>query len=138
MELEENRAPDLISAVVAGLTSSNIAEVALGLSEAGNQVSLELVRQAQQSMIKNAYETLTKDLEDYASKNLKEGALLVQVVGLKEGEKPIVFGKRSVNDSDPILVNENTIGRTGSGAKLWAGLLTKVLTTKYGQYIQMR
>ena len=55
MELEEDERPDLILAIVNDLTSSNIAEVAEELSEARNQVSLKLVRQAQQSMIKNAY-----------------------------------------------------------------------------------
>jgi len=137
IELEEEHNLDLISAIVKSLGISNIAEVALGLSEAGNQITLEKVRQAQQALINESYEILAKDLADYKNKNLKDGALLVQVVGLKEEAKPIVFGKRSVNDVVPIPLDENTIGRTGSGAKLWAGLLTNILTTKYGQYIQM-
>lgn len=87
--------------------------------------------------LEEAYKTLKMDLKDYASKNLREGALLVQVVGIRGSEKGLVFGKRSVNDTEPILVNENTIGRTGSGAKLWAGLLTNILTSKYPRYIQM-
>lgn len=87
--------------------------------------------------LKEAYTTFAGDLKEYAKENLKEGALLVQVVGIKGAEKPLVFGKRSVNDVDPVQVNESTIGRTGSGAKLWAGLLTNILTSKYGQYIQM-
>lgn len=87
--------------------------------------------------IKEACEELTHDLREYANKNLRQGALLVQVVGVNGAEKPLVFGKRSVNDAIPVRVNENTIGRTGSGAKLWGGLLTNVLTSKYGQYIQM-
>lgn len=87
--------------------------------------------------LEDAYTALTADLKEYASKNLKEGALLVQVVGIDGAEKPLVFGKRSVNDSITVPVDENTIGRTGSGAKLWAGLLTNILTSRYSQYIQM-
>jgi hypothetical protein len=95
------------------------------------------LRKDPQIKIKEAYEELAHDLRQYTSKNLKQGALLVQVVGVPGGEKPLVFGKRSVNDAVPVKVNERTIGRTGSGAKLWAGLLTNVLTSKYAKYIQM-
>ncbi len=49
IELEESGHSDLIPSIVAGLTSSNIDEVAMGLAEAGNQSLLELVRKAQQS-----------------------------------------------------------------------------------------
>lgn len=110
-------------------------------SEKTDEIGVETLKiktiTAKDEALGEAYKTLKKDLKDYASKNLKEGALLVQVVGIKGAEKGLVFGKRSVNDTVPILVNENTIGRTGSGAKLWAGLLTNVLTSKYSGYIQM-
>lgn len=91
----------------------------------------------QEKLLEEAYTKLKKDLKEYAKENLREGALLVQVVGINGSKEPLVFGKRSVNDVIPVPVNENTIGRTGSGAKLWAGLLTNILTSKYGNYIQM-
>ncbi|MBA3238672.1 MAG: serine hydrolase [Parachlamydiaceae bacterium] len=88
--------------------------------------------------ILEAYVTLAEDLKSFSKEKLKEGALLVQVIGIKEAEPPLVFGRRSVNDVNTVKVNEVTIGRTGSGAKLWAGLLTNILTSKYWQYIQMK
>ncbi|MFV0340648.1 MAG: serine hydrolase [Parachlamydiaceae bacterium] len=84
-----------------------------------------------------AYKRLVHDLNQYVKQNLKQGALLVQVIGIERAEKPLTFGIRSLNDADPVQVDANTIGRTGSGAKLWAGLLTNILTSKYGRYIQM-
>lgn len=111
-------------------------------TEKTDQIGLEILKTKATTVkevetLEDAYEALNTDLKEYASKNLKEGALLVQVVGIKGAEKPLVFGKRSVNDKVTIPVDENTIGRTGSGAKLWAGLLTNILTSKYSQYIQM-
>lgn len=47
----------------------------------------------------------------------------------------MAYGQLSVNDATP--VDGSTIGRTGSGAKLWAGLLSKIVTKKYPQYIKM-
>lgn len=94
--------------------------------------SLQIVQQMQ---MKEACLTFSRGLKEHASK-LGEGALLVQIVGVKGSEDPLVLGQRSVNDpTTPI--DENTIGRTGSGVKLWAGLLTNILTSKYGQFIRM-
>lgn len=86
--------------------------------------------------IEDAYQKLYNDLEVYAKNNLGEGALLVQVIGVS-GSEPILFGKRSVNDPEPILVRDDMVGRTGSGCKLWTALLTKIITTKYDKYIKM-
>jgi CubicO group peptidase (beta-lactamase class C family) len=86
--------------------------------------------------IEEAYQKLCNDLEVYAKKNLGEGALLVRVIGVP-GSEPILFGKRSVNDPEPIPVRDDMVGRTGSGCKLWTALLTMIVTTKYDQYINM-
>ena len=86
--------------------------------------------------IEEAYQKLCNDLEVYAKKHLGEGAILVQVIGVP-GSEPILFGKRSVNDPEPILVRDDMVGRTGSGCKLWTALLTKIITTKYDKYIKM-
>lgn len=91
----------------------------------------------QEELLEEAYLKLSNDLKEYAKEKLKEGALLVKVVGINGSKEPLVFGKRSVNDAVPVPIDENTVGRTGSGAKLWAGLLTNILTSKYRQYIQM-
>lgn len=117
-------------------------DISFPQAEKTDQVGVEILKtKAPNSKkietLEDAYEALNTDLQEYANKNLKEGALLVQVVGIKGSEKPLVFGKRSVNDKVTVPVDENTIGRTGSGAKLWAGLLTNILTSKYSQYIQM-
>ncbi len=85
--------------------------------------------------METAYQELTQKLESYAKKQIGKGALLVQVVGIEGAEKPQLFGQLSVDDPTP--VDENTIGRTGSGAKLWAGLLSTILTKKYPQQIKM-
>lgn len=97
-------------------------------------------RAVRETQIREAAETLSRELKEFASKTIKEkglgqGALLVQVVGVKGYEQPMVFGNRSVNDPTP--VDEHSVGRTGSGAKLWAGLLTKILTKKYGKRFQL-
>ncbi|MBA3721194.1 MAG: serine hydrolase [Parachlamydiaceae bacterium] len=85
--------------------------------------------------IEEAYEQLTQKLDEYAKENIGKGALLVQVVGVKGAEEPKAYGQLSVNNATP--VDGNTIGRTGSGAKLWAGLLSTIITKKYPQHIKM-
>lgn len=85
--------------------------------------------------VEQAYEQFSQKLDEYAKQNIGRGALLVQVVGVKGAEKPKTYGQFSVNDVTP--VDGNTIGRTGSGAKLWAGLLSVIVTKKYPQYIKM-
>lgn len=102
-----------------------------------DEIGIGVLKTKVNSPLKEAYTKLAEDLEKYAKENLREGALLVQIVGIEGAEKPLVFGKRSVMDVVPVPVNESTIGRTGSGAKLWAGLLTNILTSKYSQYIKM-
>lgn len=119
-------------------------DISFPQAQKADEVGIEILQSRESSSqrtkaLEKAYKTLAKDLKEYVKGNLKEGALLVQVVGIKGAETPLVFGTRSVNDVVPVDVDEHTIGRTGSGAKLWAGLLTNVLTTKYGKYkyIQM-
>ena len=86
--------------------------------------------------IEGAYQTLGKDLQEYVESNsLKKGALLVQVIGVPGSEEPILFGKLSATSAEP--VDRNTVGRTGSGCKLWTALLTKIITKKYHKYIAM-
>ena len=85
--------------------------------------------------MKAAYEQLTEKLDEYAKENIGKGALVVQVVGVKGAEKPQTYGPLSVNNGTP--VDGSTIGRTGSGAKLWAGLLSTIITKKYPQHIMM-
>ena len=55
---------------------------------------------------------------------------------MKGAEKPQTYGQLSVNNGTP--VDGSTIGRTGSGAKLWAGLLSTIITKKYPQHITMQ
>ncbi len=84
--------------------------------------------------VEKAYEKLVQELEIYAEKHIGKGALLVQIIGV-EGAKPQTFGQLSVSDATP--VDQQTIGRTGSGAKLWAALLSAIITKKYAKYIKM-
>jgi len=85
--------------------------------------------------VEQAYTQLAADLESYADERLGNGALLVKVIGVKGAEDPLTFGTVAVEEST--AVDERTIGRTGSGAKLWAGLLTKILERKYGRYFSL-
>lgn len=95
----------------------------------------DLKRRLSTLKIKEAYKELTQDLSQYAKENLKKGALLVQVIGVPGSEKPIIFGNLSATSTEPVDIN--TVGRTGSGCKLWTALLTKIVTTKYEKYIKM-
>jgi hypothetical protein len=87
------------------------------------------------SEVKRAYLELKEGLEKYAKEELEAGALLVKVVGVPEAEHALSFGNLSVDSMTK--VSEHTIGRTGSGAKLWGAMLAKILENKYGQYIQL-
>lgn len=158
LELESNGRDDLIDAVLKNIDSSLIPKIQEVLSIRGSTVALEKSKTAQrdritsgtvarvmkaspssdpQMEVEEACEAFATDLQKFASENLKEGALLVQILGVKGFEKPFLLGKRSVNDVSPIPVDEHMVGRTGSGAKLWAALLTKIVTKKYEKYIKM-
>jgi len=91
--------------------------------------------QVKSKRVEEAYHDFAKKLDDYAEKNVGKGALLVQVIGIKGAEAPKTYGQLSATDSTP--VDSETIGRTGSGCKLWASLLSKILCKKYSKFIKM-
>lgn len=121
---------------------SLVKDVTLASVKATNDVGVQILKTKATSKtwptpktMEEAYEQLTEKLDEYAKENIGKGALLVQVVGVKGAEEPKTYGQLSVSDTTP--VDESTIGRTGSGAKLWAGLLSTIITRKYPQHIKM-
>jgi hypothetical protein len=85
--------------------------------------------------VEEAYLDFSHKLDEYAKKNVGKGALLVQVIGVKGAKTPKTYGQLSVTDPTP--VDCETIGRTGSGVKLWTALLSKILEKKYSNFIKM-
>ena len=90
----------------------------------------------QKEQLEFAYQQFKSDFIAYCkSANLGQGALMIQITGIDGAEGALVYGPLSTKDATAVDVN--TIGRTGSGAKLWAALLTKIMVKNYSDYITM-
>jgi hypothetical protein len=117
---------------------SHLEDISFPQAQKTDRVGIDVLQTSvkKPETIEEAYQKLCNDLEKHAVEHLKKGALLVQVIGVPGSEEnPIVFGNLSATSNVP--VTKETVGRTGSGCKLWTALLTKIVTTKYPQYISM-